>query len=295
MSSKSVFTKRGGGELQPKITIITATYNSADTLLQTIESVAGQSYPNIEYIVIDGGSTDGTVDILRQHEADIAYWVSEPDRGIYDAFNKGARHATGDYVQFLGSDDFLCQADTIQHVADQLEDSVDILSGAIWEVDTKRCRQKLHQSILPENREEFDGRMVPHPGMFVRREVLLRYPFDISYRIAADYFFFLTCWRDPDLHFKCFDEPIVYFALDGVSSSAMRQVEAENRRIWASFGIPSPEGKKNSAKNVLRAIHLYDPLRHLIHVGRHLTWQPHRCAWPSCRWCHGTDMGSWKE
>ena len=86
---------------QPTFSIITITYNAVRLVEQTLLNVLSQSYPNIEYIVIDGGSTDGTVDIIKQYESGLAYWVSEPDKGIYDAMNKGLQKATGDYVWFI--------------------------------------------------------------------------------------------------------------------------------------------------------------------------------------------------
>jgi glycosyltransferase involved in cell wall biosynthesis len=91
----------------PKISIITVTYNAASTLEETILSVINQSYSNIEYIIIDGGSTDGTIDIIRKYSSKISYWISEPDNGVYDAMNKATRVATGDFCFFLGADDVL--------------------------------------------------------------------------------------------------------------------------------------------------------------------------------------------
>ena len=89
--------------LQPTFSIITITYNAVRLVEQTLLNVLSQSYPNIEYIVIDGGSTDGTVDIIKRYESGLAYWVSEPDKGIYDAMNKGLQKATGDYVWFINA------------------------------------------------------------------------------------------------------------------------------------------------------------------------------------------------
>lgn len=91
----------------PKISIITASYNAVSTIEKTILSIINQTYPNIEYIIIDGGSTDGTVDIIKKYEDKIAYWISEPDKGIYDAWNKGLNVAHGDWIEFIGADDFL--------------------------------------------------------------------------------------------------------------------------------------------------------------------------------------------
>ena len=105
---------------QFKITIITAVYNALDTLEQAILSVLEQTYPNIEYIIIDGGSTDGSVELIKKYSSRIYYWVSEPDRGIYNAFNKGIYKSTGDYVYFLGADDCLFSKDIISKVVEEL-------------------------------------------------------------------------------------------------------------------------------------------------------------------------------
>ena len=104
--------------LQLTFSIITITYNAVRLVEQTLLNVLSQSYPNIEYIVIDGGSTDGTVDIIKRYESGLAYWVSEPDKGIYDAMNKGLQKATGDYVWFINAGDSLCSSDTVQSVPD---------------------------------------------------------------------------------------------------------------------------------------------------------------------------------
>ena len=108
-------------QLQPTFSIITITYNAVRLVEQTLLNVLSQSYPNIEYIVIDGGSTDGTVDIIRRYESGLAYWVSEPDKGIYDAMNKGLQKATGDYVWFINAGDTLCSSDTVQSVVSKLQ------------------------------------------------------------------------------------------------------------------------------------------------------------------------------
>ena len=107
--------------LQPTFSIITITYNAVRLVEQTLLNVLSQSYPNIEYIVIDGGSTDGTVDIIKRYESGLAYWVSEPDKGIYDAMNKGLQKATGDYVWFINAGDSLCSSDTVQSVVSRLQ------------------------------------------------------------------------------------------------------------------------------------------------------------------------------
>ena len=111
---------------QPTFSIITITYNAERWLERTILSVLSQSYPNIEYILIDGASKDKTVEIIKQYESGIASWISEPDKGLYDAMNKGLRRATGDYVWFLNAGDTLYTADTVQRIVASLKKKVSL-------------------------------------------------------------------------------------------------------------------------------------------------------------------------
>ena len=104
----------------PLISIVTVSYNAAATIEDAIRSVLQQTYPHIEYIVIDGGSKDGTVDLLRRYDTQISHWVSEPDKGIYDAMNKGIALATGEYIGFLNADDFFANNDSVQKIVDHL-------------------------------------------------------------------------------------------------------------------------------------------------------------------------------
>ena len=125
-----------------KFSIITVTYNAAPYLERTVLSVLSQSYPDIEYLIIDGQSTDGTVDIIRQYESGIAYWVSEPDKGLYDAMNKGLRRATGDYVWFLNAGDTFPSADLVQTIAQKIarrKHLPDVIYGDTAIVNNEGC------------------------------------------------------------------------------------------------------------------------------------------------------------
>ena len=139
-------------QLQPTFSIITITYNAVRLVEQTLLNVLSQSYPNIEYIVIDGGSTDGTADIIRRYESGLAYWVSEPDKGIYDAMNKGLQKATGDYVWFINAGDTLCSSDTVQSVVSRLQKRKalpDIIYGETNIVDEERRSLGLRRLRAP--------------------------------------------------------------------------------------------------------------------------------------------------
>ena len=177
-----------------KISIITATYNSASTLRDTMLSVLRQGYGDWEHIVVDGRSTDGTTDILRQMEpryGERLRWVSEPDKGLYDAMNKGLAMASGDVVGILNSDDFYTTDDVLETIARTMDDSrVDAVYGDVHFVDEKdlsRCVRYYSSAGFRRWKMRF-GLMPAHPTFYCRRELYERYGgFDTSYRVAADF------------------------------------------------------------------------------------------------------------
>ena len=191
--------------LSTKISIITVVYNAAATIEQTILSVVKQDYSNIEYIIVDGGSTDGTLDIVKKYEEKIALWLSEPDYGIYDAMNKGLTYATGDYIYYLGADDCLLAPTSISQVVSFLQDNpeVDVLCASVMMVDSVYRIEKVYSSNFSEA-DVLSGYNTPHQGMFVRREILQKYRFDTSYHIAADYKNFLKFYLDQNIALKKF-------------------------------------------------------------------------------------------
>lgn len=178
-----------------KISIITSVYNNRDTISDAIESVLSQTYPNIEYIVIDGASKDGTVDIIRTYADRITTFVSEPDRGIYDGLNKGVERATGDVIAFLHSDDLYNDPEVVARVAEAfISTNADAVYGDLVytpKSDTSKVlrywkSRDFHPDLLKQ------GWMPAHPTFFARRELYERYgAFDTTFRIAADYDFML--------------------------------------------------------------------------------------------------------
>lgn len=177
-----------------KVSVITVTWNSEATLRDTLESVLRQTYHDFEHIVVDGGSKDGTMVLVREYEPRYEgrlKYVSEPDKGIYDAMNKGIRMATGDVVGLLNSDDFYTSDDVLATVAATLKnDSLDAVYGDIHFVndgDLKKCVR--YYSSRPFRRWWMRfGFMPAHPSFYCRREVYMKYgTFDISYKVAADF------------------------------------------------------------------------------------------------------------
>jgi glycosyltransferase involved in cell wall biosynthesis len=176
----------------PKISIITVCFNSAATLKDTFESVVSQDYPNIEYLVIDGGSTDSTASIIEEYRNRIDYIVSEKDDGIYDAMNKGIRASTGDFVGILNSDDVFSAIDSVTKIvsAIQRNEGVDAVYGDLVYFDRADLKKvvRLYSSKFFRPWKMRFGFMLPHPTFYVRRELFDRLGFyRTDYRVAADF------------------------------------------------------------------------------------------------------------
>jgi glycosyltransferase involved in cell wall biosynthesis len=198
-----------------KISVVTVVYNGEKYLEETIQSVLNQTYPNIEYIIIDGGSTDGTVDIIKKYEDKIDYWISEPDRGIYDAMNKGIRIASGEYIGILNADDWY-EVDTLERVVYAISNNrdIDIFYGLIRFIkDNKEFR------IECQNHNFIFDKMIPHPTCFIKKDTYkkLNY-YDISYKVASDYDFLIRA-KISNYKFYQITEVLTNFRIGGISSS----------------------------------------------------------------------------
>ncbi len=167
------------------VSVVTVVKNDAEGLTRTMDSVASQDYRGIEYIVVDGASTDGTGEVLKSREAQVTRWISEPDRGIYDAMNKGVRLASGDYVSFLNAGDSFASTDTVTRMFVPRPETELVWGDCIIE-SAKGEEYDRASVVIPRLHRQMT---VSHQSMFTRREALLRRPYDTSYRIAADYDF----------------------------------------------------------------------------------------------------------
>lgn len=176
----------------PIISIVTVTYNASSVLEGTILSVLSQSYANIEYIIIDGGSTDETIDIIKKYEDRISYWVSEPDKGIYDAMNKGIELASGQWINFMNAGDSFCNKDVLQNLLMYLDGKVDVIYGDTYLLKNEG---KILKKRYPFSKIE---KHMPfcHQSSFVKTELLKEIPFDVSYKYAADYAFFYNLYKN---------------------------------------------------------------------------------------------------
>lgn len=206
-----------------KISIITAVYNNENQVATAIESVLNQTYSNIEYIIIDGGSKDGTMDIINRYKSQICTIVSEPDKGIYDALNKGIMRATGDIIGFMHSDDIFASETIIAKVAQQFEiDDVDAVYGDLQYVrkDDPSKIIRYWKSSAFDIAQLKRGWMPPHPTVYLRRSVYTQYGmFDTSFRIAADYDFMLRIFRNNERKSVYIPEVLVKMRVGGESNS----------------------------------------------------------------------------
>lgn len=219
-----------------KVSIITVCFNSAATIRDTIESVLSQSYSDIEYIVVDGASTDGTVDVIREYEASISRIISEPDSGIYDAMNKGLASAAGDIVGILNSDDFFESPDTIQHVVDGFHSGshVDIVFGDVVFVGPSDLAtiKRFYSSRSFETWKLRFGWMPPHPATFVRKSAYERCgQYSLKYEIASDYDMFVRWLVVEKLPYLRIDHVLVRMRHGGVSTAGIRSSLLLNREI----------------------------------------------------------------
>jgi glycosyltransferase involved in cell wall biosynthesis len=174
----------------PKITIITVVRNGMPFIGQTIDSVLMQQYQKMEYIIVDGVSEDGTIDVIKARQSGIACWTSEKDDGIADAFNKGLSLATGDYLLFLNSDDALANAGVIAEIAERIveKDYPLLIYGDCDVLDRDSSRHLYRASIQFSKAGMLRGQMLPHPSMFAHRHYFEKYgDFDRQFSIAMDY------------------------------------------------------------------------------------------------------------
>jgi len=218
-----------------KISIITITYNSANTLPRTLESVQSQKYDEIEHIIVDGASTDGSVELIKEYAEKVqkdkeagttppeqrkreVRWISEPDKGIYNALNKGIAMASGDVIGFLHSDDVLFSEHSIEQIAKAFEDkNIDVVYGdLLYCHDDKIVRRWKSNAFNPRALKY--GWMPPHPTVYVRKEVYRQVgQYDELFHIAADYDMILRIFRQ-EYHSRYIPEVLVRMEIGGASN-----------------------------------------------------------------------------
>ncbi len=230
LRTKGLFKK--SYENKPLISIITVIFNGEKYLEETIKSVITQSYENIEYIIIDGGSTDGTLDIIKKYENKIDYWISEKDYGLYHAMNRGISATTGEIIGMINSDDFY-YPDAFQKVINAFSSNKDIelFFGDLLRDGDLRIKGWNEKYIKLNS-------FAAHPSMFVRRETYLKKTglYKLQYRISSDYDFIYRAFNILNLKKIYLAEPIAFFRLGGISSKQTFRAYTEEMLIKIDNG-----------------------------------------------------------
>lgn len=192
------------------VSIITINYNNKDGLRKTIESVIHQNFKSFEFIIIDGGSTDGSFEVIQEYKKYIDYWVSEPDNGIYNAMNKGIAKAQGKYCNFMNSGDCFANNDVLKHVFTNGNEADIICGNTYWTKWTEPPKEITFDSL-------FNG-TICHQCAFINRRLLLKYKYDEKLKIVADRKFFLQSLIFENCSYQAINIDIVIYDLNGFSS-----------------------------------------------------------------------------
>lgn len=195
-----------------KLSIVTVNYNNAEGLERTIKSVVSQTFRDFEFIIIDGGSTDSSTEVIKQYEAQIDFWVSEKDGGIYPGMNKGLLKAKGEYVNFMNSGDCFHSSDVLEKIF-ALNTNADIITGAHWGSPHPNVG-KYGVTML----DLYTG-AIDHQASFIRRALALNHPYDEKYKIVSDWKFFIEVLINDNCSFYYTDIVVVDVDMTGISNT----------------------------------------------------------------------------
>ena len=225
-----------------KISIITVTYNAEATLERTLQSVAQQTYSDIEHLIIDGASTDRTLEIARQYPHAIVF--SEPDKGLYDAMNKGLQRATGDYLCFLNAGDKLHSKDTLAHIASFVSEGspIGVIYGDTHIVDAQGNFLRNRRLTPPEHLtwQSFkEGMLVCHQAFYINRQIAL--PYDMTYHFSADFDWCIRCMKEGEkrgMQNLYLHEPLADYLAEGMTTANHKASLKERFQIMAKhYGL----------------------------------------------------------
>jgi glycosyltransferase len=227
-----------------KVSIITITYNSAATIEQTIRSVLEQTYKDVEYIIVDGLSTDNTLEIVNRYKDKISKIISEKDKGLYDALNKGISNATGDIIGIIHSDDFYTNNAVIENIVKTFNNNnADAVYANLYYVDkddTDKIKRKWHSGKYFYG-AFLNGWMPPHPTFFVKKEVYKKFGmFNLQFTSAADYELMLRLIHKNKIKLAYLDKFIVKMRIGGKSNITVKNrvtANLEDRKAWEVNGI----------------------------------------------------------
>ncbi len=228
----------------PQVSIITIVYNNKKFIADTIDSVLNQTYTNIEYIVIDGDSDDGTAEMIGSYGNKITKFISEPDNGIYDAMNKGISVATGDIVGILNSDDIYIDEQVIEKIIHQFEEKIDCVFADVVYIkpnNLDKIIRRYHSKGFNPSQFAY-GQMPPHPGFFVKRQIYKKYGvFRTDLKIAADFDILVRFLYLHKIRYRYLPEAIVKMRTGGISTSLSSLFinSVEKLRVCKDRGVPT--------------------------------------------------------
>lgn len=204
-----------------KYSVITINYNHKEGLIRTIESVIKQIYTEYEFIIIDGGSTDGSVDVIKKYAENITYWVSEKDKGVYHAMNKGVAHAHGDYCIFMNSGDCFHSPKALESVKEYEED---VICGQVSTFPSGHHKPTITLVDLMRI-------SLPHQAMFIKRELLIKHPYDEKYKILSDWKFCIEALVLDNCSFRNIEVVISDYESGGISANSNGLLPIERKQI----------------------------------------------------------------
>lgn len=218
-----------------KITVVTAVFNAVDTVEQTLRSVAEQNYRDVEHIIVDGSSTDGTLEVIERYRGALARVISEPDHGIYDAMNKGIAAASGEVIGFLNADDTYTGADVLEKVAERMSDeTLDALfadAEFFKATNPERVVRRFSSESFSPSKIAW-GWMPAHPTLFLRRRTFEQFGvFRTEYRIAGDFELVARMFHEATLKYQYLPEVLVRMRVGGASTSGWRNTVVLNREV----------------------------------------------------------------
>lgn len=210
-----------------RYSVITINYNNKDGLRQTIDSIVGQTYDDYEFIIIDGGSTDGSVEVIKEYSSSVDYWVSEQDNGIFHAMNKGVAQAHGDYCVFINSGDCFYDGDVL-YCFSKLDFLEDIIVGKVVSENKKML---FEPPMIEISLYYLYSATVPHQGSFIRTQLLKFFPYDENLRIVSDWKFFVQAIILNNCSLRYVDDYVTIFDMGGVSSTNPELMWEEKERV----------------------------------------------------------------
>ncbi len=216
----------------PIFSIITVCYNEVHNIKKTIDSIISQTYNSFELIIVDGGSTDGTKDIILQYEQNIAWWCSEKDLGTYNAMNKAVPHASGEYVLFMNAGDWLYNNKVLENVI-KSGITTDVIEGYVICPSTKKRVREKYEDLYAH----LFADTLSHQGSFIKKELLLAHPYDENYKLVADWKFWIETLILEKHSYAFIETNIAYYDMTGISSSH-KAVAEERDKVYNELFAP---------------------------------------------------------